>query len=100
MAIEGIGAEGLTRLDPLPRSGSTQKSEAGGFAGELQKFVMDVNKDQVDAAGKIKDLAVDGKGSIHETMVAVSNAEGSFRLLMEVRNRMIDGVNRLLQSPS
>ncbi len=102
MAIEGIGAEGLPRLAPLPKSTATETKgvQPSGFAGELSKFVHGVNADQVDAAQKIKDLAVDGKGSIHETMVAVSNAEGSFRLLMEVRNRLIEGVNRLLQSPN
>ena len=52
----------------------------------------------MSAAKKIKGLTVDGEGSIHETMVAMSNAEGSFRLMMEIRNRMIEAVNRLLQT--
>ncbi len=96
MAIESIGPSALANLRP----GAAKEVEGTGFAGELSKFLEGVNKDQVEAATKIKDLAVDGKGSIHDTMVAVSNAEGSFRLLMEMRNRMIDGVNRLLQSPN
>ncbi len=95
MAIEGIGASGLPRIG----AESAQKGGAG-FAAELSRFIEGVNTDQVEAASKIKALAVDGEGSIHDAMVAVSNAEGSFRLLMEIRNRLIDGVNRLLQSPS
>jgi flagellar hook-basal body complex protein FliE len=57
-----------------------------------------VNQDQIDAAAAIDRLMVEGEGSIHEAMIAMSKAEGSFRLLMEMRNRLIDAVNRLLQS--
>ncbi len=46
----------------------------------------------------MKRIVVDGEGSIHEAMTAMSNAEGSFRLLMEMRNRLVDGINRLLQT--
>ena len=31
-------------------------------------------------------------------MVAVESAESSFRLLMEMRNRLIEGVSRLLET--
>jgi flagellar hook-basal body complex protein FliE len=41
---------------------------------------------------------VEGKGSIHEAMVAITNAEGSFRLMMEIRNRLVLGINQLLES--
>ena len=93
MAIDPIGARGL-----LPTSG--QVSEPGGerFADALGKLLRDVNHDQLDAARKAEDLLVSGKGSIHDAMLAMSRAEGSFRLLMEMRNRLVDGLNRLLQA--
>lgn len=94
MSVEGIGngSRGPGVVDLAERGGGKT------FAGELTKFLKDVNSDQVKAAGEIKRLAVDGEGSIHEAMVAMSNAEGSFRLAMEIRNRVIQGINQLLQT--
>jgi flagellar hook-basal body complex protein FliE len=57
-----------------------------------------VNQDQIGAAGAIERLMVDGEGSIHEAMIEMSKAEGSFRLLMTMRNRLMEAVNRLLQT--
>ena len=78
----------------------TQRGEIGGghFARALTQFLLEVNSDQIKAGNEMKRLVVDGEGSIHEAMVAMNNAEGSFRLLMEMRNRLVDGINRLLQT--
>lgn len=93
MAINPIGAGNVT-------SQGTERSERGGerFAASLAEFLKDVNSDQTEAAKEIKRLVVDGEGSVHEAMAAMTKAEGSFRLLMEMRNRLVDGINRLLQT--
>jgi flagellar hook-basal body complex protein FliE len=80
--------------------GATAPSGGGAFAKALTEMVQNVNADQVVAADEIRSLAVDGEGSIHEAMVAISRAEGSFRLMMEVRNRIVQGVNELLRTAS
>jgi flagellar hook-basal body complex protein FliE len=95
MQIDGIGGRSIAAQ--LEESGP---SGGGSFARALTEMVQDVNRDQVAAAGQIRALAVDGEGSIHETMVAVSRAEGSFRLMMEVRNRIVSGVHELLRTAS
>ena len=93
MAIDPIGGDVFA--DPAR---FTQKTASESFAETVTRVLKQANSDQVSAAKKIKGLTVDGEGSIHETMVAMSNAEGSFRLMMEIRNRMIEAVNRLLQT--
>ncbi len=93
MAIDPIGTDPFA--DPTR---FTQQTGGESFAETVTRVLKDANSDQVTAARKINDLMVEGKGSIHDTMVAMSNAEGSFRLMMEIRNRMIEAVNRLLQT--
>lgn len=95
MQIDGIGAARASL-----RVGESEPSGGGAFAQALTEMVQNVNRDQVVAADQIRALAVDGEGSIHEAMVAVSRAEGSFRLMMEVRNRIVTGVNELLRTAS
>jgi flagellar hook-basal body complex protein FliE len=97
-----IGA--LDRLGPapaaLPPPAPDAPAESGGaeFARAVTRMIEQVNSDQLDAARTIQQLAVEGKGSIHEAMVAITNAEGSFRLMMEIRNRLVLGINQLLES--
>ena len=79
-------------------AGEAPRSGGEDFAKALTGMIQDVNSDQVVAAHEIRSLAVEGEGSIHEAMVAVSRAEGSFRLLMEVRNRIVQGVNELMRT--
>jgi len=91
MDIEGVGK---FSIDPELRS---KRSGGQSFASEMAKYLREVNADQIKAADKIKRLTVDGEGSIHETMIAMSDAEGSFNLVMQMRNRLVEAVNRLLR---
>jgi flagellar hook-basal body complex protein FliE len=93
MAVNPIGEGGVA----APGAEQTRTGGAS-FADSLTRFINEVNQDQLDAGEKIQQLAVDGKGTIHEAMIAMNNAEGSFRLLMAMRNRLVDGLNRLLQT--
>jgi flagellar hook-basal body complex protein FliE len=79
---------------------STPAPTAGGesFGDALGRVVGEANRAQVDASGSIRDLLVNGTGSIHDAMIAVNRADASFRLLMEMRNRLIEGVNQLLET--
>jgi flagellar hook-basal body complex protein FliE len=93
MAIDPIGQ---MPIDPdLMRSDKRTGGES--FAAAMGKYLREVNADQIKAADKIKALTVDGEGSIHDTMVAMSDAEGSFNLVMQMRNRLVEAVNRLLR---
>ena len=108
MPIEALGAGGLY-IPPPPTPSESEASIAkslapevgrGGesFAAAITGLLQEANQDQVDASGKVIDLTVRGKGDIHDAMVAVESAESSFRLLMEMRNRLIEGVSRLLET--
>jgi flagellar hook-basal body complex protein FliE len=93
MQVDDVSGRALA-----PQVGEARPSGGGAFAKALAEMVQDVNGDQVIAAESIRSLAIDGEGSIHEAMVAISRAEGSFRLMMEVRNRIVQGVNELLRT--
>jgi flagellar hook-basal body complex protein FliE len=103
MAIEALGPGGLY-LPPLsesePGGGIAPEVGRGGesFAAAITGLLREANQDQVDASAKVIDLTVRGQGDIHDAMVAVESAESSFRLLMEMRNRLIEGVSRLLET--
>jgi len=103
MPIESLGAAGFYTppTDPDAAVAPTlvsSEAEGPGFAETLGEFIGEANRDLVGATQKAVDLVVHGRGTIHDTMIAIDNAEGSFRLLMEMRNRIVEGVNRLLET--
>ncbi len=88
-----------SNLTSPPGSGGAHESRKSGgesFAEAMTGYLRGVNSDLTNASRKMSDLVVRGEGTIHEAMIAMNDAEGSFRLLMEMRNRLVDGVNRLL----
>jgi flagellar hook-basal body complex protein FliE len=95
MAIEGI-TSGIAGAVASPAQAA--RSEAASFVEAIGQAVEHANQAQVEAHRAVADLAVRGEGTLHDVMIALEAAEGSFRLLMEMRNRLIDGVNRLLQT--
>lgn len=96
MALEPIAGSGIQAAKAgLELQGA---AEGEGFVDTIARVLQEANTDQIEASQRMSDLAVHGKGSIHEAMIAMSSAEGSFRLLMEMRNRMIEGVNKLLET--
>lgn len=97
MAVNPIGTPGTGR--GLGSDDDAIVSRGGEhFAQAMTRVFKEANSDQLKASEKIHDLVVEGKGSIQDTMLAMSNAEGSFRLLMEMRNRLLSAVNRILQT--
>ena len=104
MPIEALGPGGLYLPPaPEPAQGGGLAPEVGrggeSFAAAITGLLREANQDQIDASAKVIDLTVRGQGDIHDAMVAVESAESSFRLLMEMRNRLIEGVSRLLETP-
>lgn len=102
MPIEALGPGSLYVPPAEPERAGALAPEVGrgeSFAAAIGDVLAAANQDQIDASAKVIDLTVRGQGDIHEAMVAVESAESSFRLLMEMRNRLLEGVSRLLETP-
>ena len=83
LPIEGIG-NGLSLKIEKPR-------EAGGseFGASLKKAISEVNELQKNADSAMTDVTL-GRLGIHEGMLAITEADLSLRLLVQVRNKIMD----------
>ncbi len=70
----------------------------GDFAKVLGDSLKEVNNMQLDAHKSIQMLATGNHENIHETMIAVQKAKVSFQLMMQIRNKIIDAYQEILQS--
>ena len=71
--------------------------DKGSFGEVLKQSIRQVNDLQHAADAAIKDMAVGGPTSLHDTMIALEKAETSFKLMMQVRNKIVDAYHEVLR---
>jgi len=80
---------------------TTQKGAAGhpqGSFGNILTTAMDrVNRLQLEADQAVTELAAGTQNDIHGTMIALEKAEVSFRLMMQVRNKIINAYEEIMR---
>lgn len=70
---------------------------AQGFGKMLADSIEKVNEAQISADKSIKDLAAGRTKNIHETMLQIENADASLKLMMQVRNKVLDAYKEIMR---
>ncbi len=96
--IRRIGG-GLPPLIPAGIQSPTAQQEPGkpSFSEVLGGLVSDVNKMQQAAAQTTDKLLAGELEDVHQVVVAMEEAATSFKLLMEVRNKMVDAYREVMK---
>ncbi|TKJ42223.1 flagellar hook-basal body complex protein FliE [candidate division LCP-89 bacterium B3_LCP] len=80
--------------------GSAKKQEGEdkvSFKETLETFANDVNRLQLNAEEATERLISGDVENIHQVMVAMNEADSSFRLMMEVRNKIIEAYREIMK---
>lgn len=90
-------------FDPkvLGSSPSAEPKESKGredFLKTLEEAIKEVNRLQLEADEAVKELSL-GKGDLHETILALEKADISFRLMMQIRNKLIRAYEEVMKMP-
>lgn len=96
MAITPIGSSGS--FAPVVPAAKVPDSGTQPFADTLTKVV-----DRVAQSGAVANDAVgrmlDGSGDVHEAMIAIQNADMSFQLAIQVRNKLVQAYQEIMRMP-
>jgi len=79
---------------------ATSVGSAGGpgtWGHMVQQMVLDVNAKQQTAAQKVSDVLQGGPTPVHEAMVATEEASLSFEFLAEMRNKVVESYQTIMQ---
>lgn len=98
-AAKSIPTQELDKLAPasvMPASGTPQTG-GGSFSNVLGQFVNEVNSKQVAANDSVTGLLSGGNVSLHQAMIAMEEANVSFQLMIEVRNKLLDSYQELMR---
>ena len=90
----------LSGLVPGPGPAATPKVGAGeapekGFGEFLAESLQKVNDLQKDADAATVQIAEGGEAGIQEAMIAVEKADVAFKLMMEVRQKILDAYQEI-----
>ena len=84
-------------LQPLGGLAKAETALGGGegFADVLKTAIRDVNQLQQDSDQKIGSLLKGESQDLHGTVLAVQQADTSFKMMMQVRNKIVEAYKEI-----
>ena len=76
---------------------ATQAVQGAGFGDILSKFVGEVNDKQIASTQAVTDLLAGKDIPLHQAMIAMQEAGVAFQLMVEVRNKLLEGYQELMR---
>ncbi|MCA9085104.1 MAG: flagellar hook-basal body complex protein FliE [Planctomycetaceae bacterium] len=85
---------------PLAPPGSTSVGKSGHqlpFADLVRSLVNETNNRQADVGESLKQLVTGETDSVHDVVLTASQADLAFRLVMEIRDRLIASYQEVMR---
>ncbi len=83
------GIAPIAEVAQVGSSGTTGTAGSPGFMDSLKSAIGNVNDAQMEASRAVGALMTGDTQDIHRTMVALQQADVSFQLMMQVRNKLV-----------
>ena len=100
VAIRAAEARGFD-FDAVSASSLSTKKGGGGasFADTLKNAVDGANELQNSADETVRRFATGDLEDVHQVMLALDRADLSFRMTLEVRNKLLDAYQEVMRMP-
>lgn len=94
-AAEAAGT--ITNAEMQGVSTSAGAAAPSSFGGLLGKLVGEVSAKQSDAASAVRSMLAGDQVPLHHAMIAMEEANVSFQLMVEVRNKLLESYQELMR---
>jgi flagellar hook-basal body complex protein FliE len=89
---------GRTALARGARVAATGGADAGAFAEKLGQLVEHVEETAADANTAVTGM-LDKSVDVHEAMLALTKAEQTFQLTVQIRNKLVQAYQDIMRMP-
>ncbi|MFP4579630.1 MAG: flagellar hook-basal body complex protein FliE [Candidatus Sumerlaeia bacterium] len=102
--MESPGMGRKPEISPAESSGTSQvgpgaeSKDAPSFAETLKQSISEVNELNLEADQAMRDFAAGQTEDIQGTITAIQKADVSFKLMMEVRNKLVTAYKEVMQT--
>jgi flagellar hook-basal body complex protein FliE len=94
LRIAGL-AKPIEMPDVHTSDASGEAGGSNGFMGSLKEAISHINDAQSGASQAVDALVTGQTTNIHQTMVALQQADVSFQLMMQVRNKLVSAYEEI-----
>lgn len=82
---------------PAVGSRSTASDNVNTFSAALRSSIDKVNEYQSQSDSAIKELVAGRSKNIHETLLTIERADASLKMMMQVRNKILDAYREIMR---
>ncbi|MBI3462413.1 MAG: flagellar hook-basal body complex protein FliE [Planctomycetes bacterium] len=95
----GIAPIGPSGSGPVPQAVAPSAAQPGemAFGKLIGQLVQDANAQQLQTDQAVKQLAMGEIDSLHDVMLSMAKADLSFRLILEIRNRLTEAYQEIMR---
>jgi flagellar hook-basal body complex protein FliE len=93
--IKAIAIPTVSVMEHATASPSVSGARPSGFMDSLQHAISKVNDIQLEANQATEALMTGQTQNIHQTMVALQEADVSFQLMMQIRNKLVSAYEEI-----
>ncbi len=98
MSVQELyGPNGLPQLPTVSGRDAKGAGSEVPFADMVKSLVQQTNQQQQAAEAGVEQLITGETDSIHDVVLATSRADLAFRLMMEIRNRLIASFQEVMR---
>lgn len=94
MNVSSVTMGGGKAHDAAPSAAPAPAAE--GFGRVVDRMLSGANAEQAHAEQAVRDFAMGRTDNLHGVMLAMAKADLSFRLILEVRNRLSDAYQQVM----
>lgn len=98
MKIDGLSPLGGPATTAPGAQGAGPVAKGSSFGDVLRSSLDEVSRLQEKADASITALAKGEKASLHDTMIAMEEASVSFKLMMQVRNKIVEAYQEIMRT--
>ena len=87
----------VTAPGGLPSAGAGKSGNSMPFADLVKGLIQDTSNQQLQVEEGVKQIVTGETDSIHDVVLTASQADLAFRLVMEVRDRLISSYQEIMR---
>ena len=97
MAVNAVhSSAAIPSADTLPTAVGPTKNNSP-FSQVFSKFLDEANGQQLQSQDVVRDFVSGDSKNVHDLVLSVAKADLSFRLVLEIRNRLIEAYQEVMR---
>lgn len=97
MNISPTSLGGVPNAASMASTGAATGNSGVPFAGLVDRFLQDSAATHGTAETAVRDLALGRTDNLHDVLLQVAQADLSFRLVLEIRNRLTEAYQDIIK---